>query len=395
MTETRLLLTGATGYIGGSVLSTLLSTKNVSLKTLQISALVRRSHQAQQLSGKGVIPILIKSLDDTETIQRAAAGHDVVIHTASGFHGGSARALIRGLAERKKRVGKEVYYVHTSGTSNLADQPITGKYTEDRVFSDNDEDIYAYEVMREKAQTYHQRTTDITVIETGKIECVKTYIIMPPTIYGIGSGYFNRGTIQVPGMIRAALAEGQASVIGDGKGQWNGVHIADLAVLYELLLIKLLEEDHGKALRDAEIEAEDVLPSGEMGFYFAAAVDFTWHQLSVGIANACVELAPDRVRTQELKQIDLEQAKVFWPGADQLLLELGFASKYVCSQSPDLNCVFAPSSSRTIAKRSRQILGWKPQKTQENFKSHFVDEVRLVLNQDSRTREEATDFSSH
>ena len=82
----------------------------------------------------GVNPIEIRDLDDVETIQKAAREHDgksslvlysfgkapiyfyhlVVIHMASGFHSGSAEALIRGLAERKKKVGREVHYIHVS-----------------------------------------------------------------------------------------------------------------------------------------------------------------------------------------------------------------------------------------------------------------------------------------
>jgi hypothetical protein len=36
----------------------------------------------------------------------------VVIHTASGFHTASARALILGLGERKKETGNKVHYIH-------------------------------------------------------------------------------------------------------------------------------------------------------------------------------------------------------------------------------------------------------------------------------------------
>lgn len=38
----------------------------------------------------------------------------VVIHTASGYHTASAKALILGLGERKKATGKEVHFIQVS-----------------------------------------------------------------------------------------------------------------------------------------------------------------------------------------------------------------------------------------------------------------------------------------
>ena len=82
---------------------------------------------------------------------------------ASGFHVGAAKALVLGLGLRKKRTGKDVYYIHTSGTSNIANRPIAGKWIEERIFSDRD-GIYAYEKMRDELEPYSQRTTDVVVV---------------------------------------------------------------------------------------------------------------------------------------------------------------------------------------------------------------------------------------
>jgi nucleoside-diphosphate-sugar epimerase len=81
-----------------------------------------------------------------------------------------------------------------------------------------------------------------TVFETGVELGVKTYIVMPPTIFGIGTGLLNKLSIQAPTILRSAIKAGQAEVIGDGKAQWDHVHIADLVLLYELILSKLLKK---------------------------------------------------------------------------------------------------------------------------------------------------------
>ena len=60
---------------------------------------------------------------------------------------------------------------------------------------------------------------------------VKTYIVLPSTIWGVASnpiidaGIANKFSIQVPAMIRAALGRGQAGVVGKGQGLWNGINV--------------------------------------------------------------------------------------------------------------------------------------------------------------------------
>lgn len=110
------------------------------------------------------------------------------------------------------------------------------------------------------------------MIETGLQTGVKTYIIMSPLIYGHGTGHFNRISIQIPTMIRAALKTKQAAFIGDGKAEWDHMHIADLAELYELIVAKIV--------------AGEELPSGERGFFFSANGRHTWKDVAQGIGDA-------------------------------------------------------------------------------------------------------------
>jgi hypothetical protein len=48
----------------------------------------------------------------------------------------------------------------------------------------------------------------------------KITVILPPLIYGIGSGPFNRLSIQVPTLIRSAIKRGVTPVIGQGNSIW-------------------------------------------------------------------------------------------------------------------------------------------------------------------------------
>ena len=152
-------------------------------------------------------------------------------------------------------------------------------------------------------------------METGLKVDVKTYVIMSPTIYGLGTGFFNKISIQIPTIMRASLQAGHAEVIGDGKGVWGFVHIADLVTLYEAILAAVLAGD------DKDI------PSGEKGIFFSQTGQFSWSQLSQGIAKAGHELGV--FPSTEVRSLSLEEAAKKWTGGSEQLAELGFASKCV------------------------------------------------------------------
>ena len=135
---------------------------------------------------------------------------------------------------------------------------------------------------------------------------------MSPTIYGLGSGHFNRSSIQLPILIRSALQTGHVSVLGPGHGAWDAVHIDDLVLLYELLLAKILNGD------------QDV-PSGTKGIFFSETGDFTWAQLAEGLAKAMKKQG--LVETDEVKYLTLKEAADLWSDGNESHVELGFASK--------------------------------------------------------------------
>lgn len=137
---------------------------------------------------------------------------------------------------------------------------------------------------------------------------------MSPTIYGVGTGHFNKLSIQAPGFIRTALKLGKTFVIGNGKGTWDYVHIADLTKLYEIVLQKILKGEEGK------------IPSGEQGILFSESGRFLWRDFSQGIADALHTLGA--LKTKEVEEVDVTTAaeKLGW---DSLTAELAYASKYV------------------------------------------------------------------
>lgn len=337
-------MTGATGFIGGTILDHFLKCPN--FKNLSFSILARDDDRAKQLQADGLKLYTMKNLDDFDAISKAASEHDVVIGAVSGYHTGSAKAIIDGLSKRKQQTGEEVKYIHTDGTSNLADKPISGLYKEDRTFSDKDSDIYAYMKKRNEDDAYPQRTTALTVVEDGKSKGVLTTIIMSPTIYGVGSGKFNRLSIQYPIQMRAAIKDGHAGYIGNGAGQWDYVHVQDLAELYEHVLYDFVT-GAGKA------------PSGEKGILFSETGYFTWKEVGENIQKAAIELGA--LSGGEAKSFSLKEGADKWLGGNEQIAELGFAS-----------------NSRTKAEIGKE-LGWKPKKTKKDWEQAFRDEMKEVI----------------
>lgn len=233
----------------------------------------------------------------------------------------------------------------TSGTSSIGDRPITKTFTETRVLSDED-DIYAYERKREDQEAYAQRTTDLVVFEKGDEAAIKYYILMSPTIYGIGSGLFNRTSIQIDGIMRAARRDGYTSVIGSGAAEWDHVHIEDLVALYELVL--------SRALAGAD---ENDLPSNRRGLYFNETGHHTWREISDRVAAEGAALG--HLKSDEVREVSLEDgSKAFGP--PPFVAELGFSSR-----------------ARSRADKARRI-GWKPTKTRKDFEDSFAEEWRFI-----------------
>ncbi|KAK7425977.1 hypothetical protein QQZ08_007559 [Neonectria magnoliae] len=310
MTSPRILLTGATGYVGGSVLSHLLDSGEFTVKPDAITAVVRRPEDAAILKDKGIGTLLVRGLDDSEALTQAASSYDIVINASTGFHTASAKALITGLGNRTD-ISKEVHFIHLSGTSNISRPDITKRWPELRTFSDETDDLYEYEKKREEHDAYPQRTTDIAVIDAGVKTAVKTYIVQPPLIYGRGSGFFNKQSQQIPTLIRTAVRNGYAGYVGDGTSKIGNVHVADVASLFERLVANIL--------------AGGAPPAGRQGFYFANTGTQTWIETVEHIGAIGFELGV--LKYAKARSIPLRQAAEQIFKGDEQLTENVFASR--------------------------------------------------------------------
>lgn len=260
----RLFITGGTGLIGGSFLELMVSRGYQS--KFALAALFRRDSDAQAMRKIGVEPV-IGSLDDYDLLRQESARASVVYNTADCDHQLSARAIVEGLSERSKATGTRPILIHTSGAGVLSTNSV-GKGAALKDDPDatiwDDADTAAHVAIPSYAP---HRRVDLEVFAGARSGLIKTYLVVPPTVFGRGLGPFaeHRMSIQLPRLVYHSLMKRVALYVGEGKAQWTNVHVADLAELYLLIL-------------DAALK--DTAPEGLQGLYYPAAEYFTWADVS-------------------------------------------------------------------------------------------------------------------
>jgi nucleoside-diphosphate-sugar epimerase len=210
----KIFVTGATGYIGGSVAAGLLSAGH------EVRGLVRSEARAAQARGKDIDP-LIGALEDGELLAEAAREADAVVNAANADHRGAAEAMLAALA------GSGKLFLHTSGSSIVGSR--AGGEPSDEVY---DETTPLHPSPARAARVALNR--DILAAGGSGVRAV---ILCPSLIYGMGRGV-NPHSMQVPWLISLARKHGVAKHIGSGGNIWSNVHIDDLVALYLLAMEK-------------------------------------------------------------------------------------------------------------------------------------------------------------
>jgi nucleoside-diphosphate-sugar epimerase len=249
----NIFMTGATGYIGGSVANRLLDNGH------RILGLARKPEAAPQLKSRGIEP-LIGSLNQMSLIYDAAKQADAVINTADSDHPWVVTTILKAL----KGSGKP--FLHTSGSSIVGDNS-AGEYTE--------------EVHEDTAPIRHRfekagRVAIDLAVRAAASDGIRSAVLCPCMIYGKGTG-LNASSIQIPMLIDIAKRSGAGRHIGRGLNVWSNVHINDVVSAFEL------------ALERAPAGSFFFLESGECSFLEIARAIST----SLGFGGAAKTLSID------------------------------------------------------------------------------------------------------
>ncbi|WP_426477397.1 NAD-dependent epimerase/dehydratase family protein [Chryseobacterium sp. CBSDS_008] len=214
----KILITGITGYIGGSIAKKLLD------RNYEVTGLVRNEAHVQELESLG-IKTIIGNIHNEDVIKTAVAEVDAVIHNADSAD--DAYAVDNFI---KAMEGSHKTFIFTSGSAIFGGKE-NGKrstfvYTEDFPLTP-------------RLEMASRILINNYVLQSVQKD-IRSIVIVPTMVYGEGLG-IKKDSIQIPALVNFSQKKGYGVYFGEGENVWSNLHIEDLADLYVLALEKAKE----------------------------------------------------------------------------------------------------------------------------------------------------------
>ncbi|WP_432377295.1 NAD-dependent epimerase/dehydratase family protein [Duganella sp. P38] len=209
----KVFVTGAAGYIGGSIAAALVKAGH------EVIGLVRQPAQLEEVKKIGVTGLL-GALDDRALLIAQAQAADAVINAASSDNRVAVEALVEALT------GSGKVLLHTSGSSIVGDA--SGGEGTDKIY-------YEDKLPAPTADKAARVAIDNLVLDAAS-KGVRSAVLCNTLIYGHGA--LPRDSVQLPRLLKQARKSGIVRHVGPGRNIWSNVHIDDVVDLYLLALEK-------------------------------------------------------------------------------------------------------------------------------------------------------------
>lgn len=326
----KLFITGVTGYIGGEILYQFLQ----SFPNFEIVALVRTPEKVKLIEdgSKGKVKTVLGSLDSLDIIREETESSDIIINAASNNHIPSLNVIKSVLSKKKSKT----LFMQISGAGVITDSVDPSKYKPNKIYND----VKDIEEINSLPDSQPHRPADKIVlsIEETNSEFIKTVIISPPIIFGLGNGYDNKLSVQIPILIKSFFKLGKGFTIYKGDTSWSHVNIFDVGTLFINLISKFINNE--------------TFRSGHLGYYFTnEGTDFTWKEISVQIIDELFSL--NLIKSKYIQELTAdefeEQFKVpalFWGSNAKTIAEAGIIAGWKMVKSSDqdfkqdiVNCI--------------------------------------------------------
>ncbi|KAK1671235.1 hypothetical protein BDP55DRAFT_676795 [Colletotrichum godetiae] len=341
----NILITGASGYLGGTLLARWASAGLTGYDRL--FALVRTEAQRDQVKQYGAEPLTFSPRDD-QAVRDAVVQNriTIVFYLIDAFDFVGQENFIKALGQVKSQTGLHVHLLHTSGAkifSGLAGAPT------DSSLLDTDPGLYDIQKAQEPSVPFMKKPveTNKRVIDLAQANDVRSYIFAPCIVYGKGEGFGNPISIQTVDIVKAAIAAGRVHSVTPGRPTWPVCHVLDNTTLYLQILRSIL---------NGETPGYD-----KTGYFLAASGSVAWDDLYDAMAKALK--ARNAIEDERVIPADESALGKMAQGlsTESSLVQMRLAGK----------CTFT-------AKHGAEI-GWKPQFPPEHILEAADDEVERIL----------------
>ncbi|KAF4162552.1 hypothetical protein CNMCM6936_001981 [Aspergillus lentulus] len=340
--EYNVLITGGSGYLGGTLLNQIESADLP--KYHKLFAFVRSDAQADAVKQYSAEPLQFDMQDETSVRDIVLQNRiNVVFYLVDAIKSSTQESFIKALAELRETTGQDIQTSGAKAFSNHAGAPI------DHLLFDDDSNLYEIQKSQRSSLPIMQQgvETNNRIIELSESLGVKSYIFSPCVVYGKGEGFGNKVSIQTAAIVRAARATRRVYNPNERDDwAWPVCHLLDNTMLYVEILRKILS-------------SEDI-PYGRNGYYLPSSGRVRWKDVYASIATAL------------FKRGLLEDSAV-QPANDDILGAMAGA----LDSPKEMVAV-------QIGGENGLKIGWKPVFPPEHILDVLDQEVDLVLSDDAQ-----------
>ncbi|KAF6789042.1 nad dependent epimerase dehydratase family protein [Colletotrichum sojae] len=326
--------TGATGYIGGTVLSLLVE----SHPEYTIRALVRDEAKGKLITDAFKnVEVVIGDLDSADILAGEVSKADIVVHLAASGHSKSVETIHKAIASKPSTT--IAHWIQISGASalaagELADESYVPGSASDLVFND----LVGISELRSFIRRFPSRAVDNYILDVAAGESkANTALVLPPIIYGEGTGPGNTRSVQIPSLASVTLRRGRGLQVGEGLSRWGNVNVKDVARLFARLVEKAVKGDGEKHAWN------------ENGVYLAGVGEISFGEISKLVVSAALQKG--LISSGDVDVIGAKEADSLLP----------------------YGTVLFGTNARGEALRAKEVLGWTP--TEEELQDEIPMDV--------------------